>query len=109
MGGEELLTEENRVAEEVYLGLRARRGLAIHPDEVSQVETWESAGWAVVEGETASDHSLNGAVGEASQAIRVRLTPTGWLRLDSLAADLAAQRARPARAAVGPNPSHCYI
>jgi oxygen-independent coproporphyrinogen-3 oxidase len=109
IGGEELLTEENRVAEEVYLGLRTRRGLAIHADELSRVETWESAGWAVVEGAIAADQSLNGAVGEASQASRVRLTPTGWLRLDSLAADLAAQRARPATAAVGPNPSHCYI
>jgi oxygen-independent coproporphyrinogen-3 oxidase len=109
MGGEELLTEENRVAEEVYLGLRTRRGLAIHADEFSRVETWESAGWAVVEGAIASAQSLNGAVGEAPQASRVRLTPTGWLRLDSLAADLAAQRARPATAAVGPNPSHCYI
>jgi oxygen-independent coproporphyrinogen-3 oxidase len=109
IGGEELLTEENRVAEEVYLGLRTRRGFAIHADELFRVETWESAGWAVVEGAIASTPSLNGAVGEASLASRVRLTPTGWLRLDSLAADLAAQRARPATAAVGPNPSHCYI
>jgi oxygen-independent coproporphyrinogen-3 oxidase len=109
IGGEELLTEENRVAEEVYLGLRTRRGLAIHADELSRVETWESAGWAVVEGAIASAQSLNGAVGEPSRASRVRLTPTGWLRLDSLAADLATQRARPATAAVGPNPSHCYI
>jgi oxygen-independent coproporphyrinogen-3 oxidase len=109
MGGEELLTEENRVAEEVYLGLRTRRGLAIQPDEVSRVETWESAGWALLQGANDSDQSLNGAIGEPSRGSRVRLTATGWLRLDSLAADLAAQRARPATAAVGPNPSHCYI
>jgi hypothetical protein len=30
---------------------------------------------------------------------RLRLTPTGWLRLDSLAADLAARRANRQRAA----------
>jgi len=33
----------------------------------------------------------------------------GWLRLDSLATDLAAPSGRPLSATVGPNPSHSYI
>jgi oxygen-independent coproporphyrinogen-3 oxidase len=81
IGGEESLTDENRAAEEVYLALRTRNGLAITDDEVGRVEPWERAGWAVID--------------EPLQHRRIRLTPTGWLRLDSLAADLAAQRARP--------------
>jgi oxygen-independent coproporphyrinogen-3 oxidase len=81
VGGEDSLTEENRSAEEVYLGLRTRSGLPISEDEMSRIEPWVGAGWAVID--------------EPRQTPRVRLTPTGWLRLDSLAADLAAQRALP--------------
>jgi coproporphyrinogen III oxidase-like Fe-S oxidoreductase len=103
IGGDESLTEDNRAVEEVYLGLRTRRGLEIADEEVSRVQSWETAGWAVID--------------EQFQNSRVRLTATGWLRLDSLAADLAAQRARPrsefvhdkVSASLGPNPSHCYI
>ncbi|HJP61622.1 MAG TPA: hypothetical protein VJ865_16555, partial [Gemmatimonadaceae bacterium] len=64
----------NRIAEEIYLGLRTSRGLAISADELSRVHNWEAAGWATI-----SSNIL-------------RLTPTGWLRLDGLAADLAAHR-----------------
>jgi oxygen-independent coproporphyrinogen-3 oxidase len=95
IGGEESLTSENRAAEEVYLGLRTRQGLEIADEERPRVQTWEGARWALVDGSLATP--------------RVRLTPTGWLRLDSLAADLASQRSRPLSATVGPNPSHCYI
>jgi oxygen-independent coproporphyrinogen-3 oxidase len=95
IGGEEALTDENRAAEQVYLGLRTRQGLEIGEEERARVHTWEGAGWAQI------DESLGNP--------RVRLTPTGWLRLDSLAADLASQRSRPLSATVGPNPSHCYI
>jgi oxygen-independent coproporphyrinogen-3 oxidase len=80
IAGEEMLTDENRASEQVYLGLRTRRGLEVGDDELSRIRPWESAGWAVVD--------------ESPGATRVRLTPTGWLRLDSLAADLAAQRSR---------------
>jgi hypothetical protein len=52
---------------------------------------WRSAGWAEV------------------QSNRIVLTPTGWLRLDSLAADLAARRSNRPSAALGATPSHCYI
>ena len=95
LGGEETLTAENRDAEEVYLGLRTRRGLAIAEDQRATVSTWIEAGWAVLD--------------DPLDRPRIRLTPTGWLRLDSLAADLAARRAGFATAALGPTPSHCYI
>ena len=95
VGGEEALTTENRDAEEVYLGLRTRHGLAITEDQRPLVAAWVEAGWAVID--------------DLPDTPRVRLTPTGWLRLDSLAADLAARRTRFAAAALGPTPSHCYI
>ena len=78
--GEEELTGENRVAEEVYLGLRTRRGLVIGPEEAARVASWRDAGWA----------ELDDGTGER----RLRLTATGWLRLDSLAADLTLFRSR---------------
>jgi oxygen-independent coproporphyrinogen III oxidase len=77
LGGEECLTEDNRTVEEVYLGLRTRHGLEIGEEETARIQTWEAAGWAVID--------------EPRKDPRVRLTATGWLRLDSLAADLAAQ------------------
>lgn len=95
VAGEEYLTEENRVAEEVYLGLRTRRGLALTGDEISRVRTWESAGW--------------GSIADPLGSPRLRLSATGWLRLDSLAADLAARRTVPANAGMSTTPSHCYI
>ena len=95
VGGEEALTTENRDAEEVYLGLRTRRGLAIAEEQLPTVSTWVEAGWALLD--------------DPLDQPRVRLTPAGWLRLDSLAVDLAARRARFANATVGPTPSHCYI
>ena len=91
IAGEEFLTAENRDAEEVYLGLRTRRGLEINETELEVVGRWVEAGWAELENS------------------RLRLTPTGWLRLDSLAADLAARRERNANLALSPTPSHCYI
>ena len=85
IAGAESLTAENRSFEEVYLGLRTRRGLAIEPDEIPRITIWESVGWALID--------------DPLDRPRVRLTPAGWLRLDSLAADLAARRAQTATAA----------
>jgi oxygen-independent coproporphyrinogen-3 oxidase len=82
IGGEETLTDENRSAEEVYLALRTQHGLEVTDEELGRAQAWERAGWAVAQ--------------DQLRTPRVRLTPTGWLRLDSLAADLAALRARPA-------------
>ncbi|HEX6630412.1 MAG TPA: radical SAM family heme chaperone HemW [Gemmatimonadaceae bacterium] len=74
--GSELLTAENRQAEAVYLGLRTTDGLPLREDEAAVVAPWVAAGWGTVD------------------AGRLRLTPVGWLRLDSLAASLTARRSR---------------
>ncbi|MDQ3519473.1 MAG: radical SAM family heme chaperone HemW [Gemmatimonadota bacterium] len=68
--GSETLTLEERAAELVYLGLRISEGLPADSAIVDRSSSWVKAGWAVV---------ANG---------RIRLTPLGWLRLDTFAADL---------------------
>ena len=75
--GEELLTEESRVAEEVYLGLRSDRGLKLRSGERDLAAPWQVAGWMTIEADG-----------------RLRCTPLGWLRLDSLAAALTHSRSR---------------
>jgi oxygen-independent coproporphyrinogen-3 oxidase len=72
--GSEELDEENRAAEQVYLGLRTRAGLSLIGAELVRARPWVEAGWAMVTGD------------------RLVLTPLGWLRLDSLAADLTVVR-----------------
>jgi oxygen-independent coproporphyrinogen-3 oxidase len=74
--GIERLTPENRIAEEIYLGLRTVDGLDLSDLERKHVLPWVNAGWG----------TLSGA--------RLSLTPLGWLRLDSLAADLTLFRSR---------------
>jgi oxygen-independent coproporphyrinogen-3 oxidase len=95
VAGAESLTSENRDAEEVYLGLRTKRGLPVSEAQLPGIRRWEEAGWAVLD--------------DPLDQPRVRLTPTGWLRLDSLAAELAARRARSGAPTLGATPSHCYI
>jgi oxygen-independent coproporphyrinogen-3 oxidase len=73
----ESLTEENRAAEEVYLGLRTTNGLLISEPEVAHVQPWIDAGWA-----------------DLTNDRRLVLRPLGWLRLDALAADLTVLRSR---------------
>jgi len=75
--GSELLSADNRVAEQVYLGLRSDRGLATGPAERLLVDRWVEAGWATL--------SPDGIL---------RCTAEGWLRLDSLAAALTHSRSR---------------
>ncbi len=77
MDGSESLTDENRIAEAVYLGLRTADGLEISEAEAAHVRRWIDAGWARL---------LPGN--------RLGLTAHGWLRLDSLAADLTLFRSR---------------
>ena len=72
-----MLSAENRSAEEVYLGLRTTGGLAVGVDEAEHVESWIEAGWATLDVDS-----------------RLVLSPLGWLRLDSLAADLTLFRSR---------------
>lgn len=75
--GSETLTPEQQVAEEVYLGLRTSDGVRVSPGERTHVAPWLAAGWATVD-----------------EADRLRLSATGWLRLDTLAADLTMFRSR---------------
>lgn len=77
VAGAELLTEDSRLAESVYLGLRSDRGLSLRPGERDVVAPWEVARWVNI----ADDG-------------RLRCTPLGWLRLDSLAAALTHSRSR---------------
>ena len=73
----EELTDENRRAEGVYLGLRTIDGLCVSEEELARIATWAEAGWATIDSRR-----------------HVRLTARGWLRLDALAADLTLSRSR---------------
>jgi oxygen-independent coproporphyrinogen-3 oxidase len=75
--GSETLTAGQQIAEEVYLGLRTTAGVALSLDERAHVEPWIQAGWATID-----------------SGDRLRLTASGWLRLDALAADLTLFRSR---------------
>ena len=77
VAGEEELTEQNRLAESVYLGLRTDAGLPLEEGERDLVDPWEVAQWVTI---GADD--------------RLRCTALGWLRLDSLAAALTHSRSR---------------
>ena len=68
--GVERLDVANVQAERVYLGLRTTSGLAASDVDLERARKWSEAGWAKIDNST------------------VRLTPEGWLRLDSLAAGL---------------------
>jgi len=71
VAGRETLDDEQRDLERVYLGLRTNRGYSSAPTDMPTIARWIDSGWGSV-----SDGLL-------------RLTPAGWLRLDSLAASLA--------------------
>jgi oxygen-independent coproporphyrinogen-3 oxidase len=75
--GSETLTAENRIAEEVYLGLRSDHGLATATGERRLVQPWIDAGWVTLD-----------------QGDVLCCTALGWLRLDSLAAALTHHRSR---------------
>jgi len=67
---EEVLTDEQRELERIYLGLRTAEGISQSDCPTVRQSDWVRSGWAeVVEG-------------------RVRCTPEGWLRLDALVRDL---------------------
>jgi oxygen-independent coproporphyrinogen-3 oxidase len=77
IAGREELDSENRRAEDVYLGLRTSDGLRLTGAELVRVGQWIDAGWGILWSDG-----------------RLTLTPLGWLRLDSLAADLTLVRSR---------------
>lgn len=68
--GSEELTDENRRSESVYLGLRTINGYEATDADLRSAAGWKEQGWADIDGNV------------------IRLTPEGWLRLDSLAAGL---------------------
>jgi oxygen-independent coproporphyrinogen III oxidase len=74
--GEERLTADNRIAERTYLELRTADGAVLDPLDEAVVTGWINQGWA------------------RRDAGRLVLTPRGWLRLDTLAADLTYARSR---------------
>ena len=76
VSGSESLTDENRISEEVYLGLRTTDGLAVRAEERDVIRRWIDAGWAILRGD------------------RLCLSATGWLRLDALATSLTTIRSR---------------
>lgn len=88
IGGSETLTEANKTAELVYLGLRTHDGLAIDEREAEHVRQWVDAGWVEI------CHLYHPDTGEKRGPVILKCTALGWLRLDSLAADLAAFRER---------------
>ncbi len=68
--GIEILSSEERSAELVYLGLRTTGGLPATSAIIDRSRSWIEAGWAIITNN------------------RIHLTPLGWLRLDTFAADL---------------------
>jgi oxygen-independent coproporphyrinogen-3 oxidase len=72
---EEVLTDEQRELERLYLALRTDIGLArdAFPRLSTQLHAWLGAGWVSEDGG------------------RIRCTAKGWLRLDSLVRELAVQ------------------
>ncbi|MGH7603156.1 MAG: radical SAM family heme chaperone HemW [Gemmatimonadaceae bacterium] len=110
--GEELLSDENRIAESIYLGLRTTSGIEIDGRDTEVVGRWESAGWAALgrrEAGGGADRLQPPKEDSSGHMTHLRLTPTGWLRLDSIAASVTALRAGRRSEAVTATPSGCYI
>ncbi|MBA3644898.1 MAG: radical SAM family heme chaperone HemW [Gemmatimonadaceae bacterium] len=70
VAGSEILTDELRSLESIYLGLRTSSGYHRRGTDTDRVNRWVSAGWCSVAEDV------------------VKLNASGWLRLDALAADL---------------------
>jgi oxygen-independent coproporphyrinogen-3 oxidase len=80
VGGSEVLTDDQRVAERVYLGLRTRNGLEVTEADDPVIRPWIVAGWALFN--------------DRHDSRILSLTPAGWMRLDALAAALTSFRSR---------------
>ncbi|MDQ2891367.1 MAG: radical SAM family heme chaperone HemW [Gemmatimonadota bacterium] len=76
IAGSEMLSDENRQSERVYLGLRTSDGLRATDAEIELARPWVQQGWATIVDET------------------IVLTARGFLRLDSLAASLTLAESR---------------
>lgn len=76
VGGEEVLSETERMLESVYVGLRTRSGVVVSPGDAAVIDPWVKHGWGTIDED------------------RLRLSPRGWLRLDALVAALTEHRSR---------------
>jgi len=74
--GTESLDTDAVAIEQAYLGLRTSNGLGLNPANAGDFGRWKERGWAKIGDD------------------RGYLTPSGWLRLDSLVADLTDVRSR---------------
>jgi oxygen-independent coproporphyrinogen-3 oxidase len=81
LAGDETLSDDNRAAEAVYLGLRTIDGLSVSTEELDVVAPWVDGGWVTVH--------------HGAHDTRLVCSAQGWLRLDALAAALTAFRSRP--------------
>ena len=98
VAGHEFLAPEQRRLEAFYLGLRTADGVTlpepVPPGLAAAVASWVAAGWAELErtGGQADERTGGQADGRSGRAegpaMRLRLTPLGWLRLDELAASV---------------------
>ena len=81
VAGREILGDQQRRLERIYLGLRTVEGIVLEEPVAAAfrqaIGRWTAAGWAVV-----AEERANGATE------RLRLTPQGWLRLDELVATI---------------------
>ena len=75
--GSEVLSAEQSEAEALYLGLRTAAGVVVEEPTPGALRRWLDSGW-----------------GTLAEDSRLRLRGSGWLRLDSIAADLTALRSR---------------
>ena len=80
VAGSEVLTDEQRYAERAYTGLRTDAGFVIEPATHSVVIPWVEQGWA--------------ATSETGGQIVLKLTPSGWMRLDALVSALTSLTSR---------------
>src|SRR5256885_9095174 len=80
VAGSELLTPAQRHAERVYIGLRTDAGFPVEPSALPSVQPWVDAGWAFS--------------AEKGGQFVLKLTPTGWMRLDALAGALTSLTSR---------------
>jgi coproporphyrinogen III oxidase-like Fe-S oxidoreductase len=81
IGGDEELTEQNRLAESVYLGLRTDAGLPLEKGERDLVASWEVAQWVALHADDRRrcDHGHQGLL--LTQYLEERVWLSGGTRL----------------------------